>query len=259
VLPADELGQRFALVLEYDGTDFFGSQRQLARRTVQGVLEEALLQVTQCRTAVTLAGRTDTGVHALGQVASCRLVTRLAPADLQRALNAVLPDDVAVLRCAAVAEGFNARFGARSREYFYEIINRPQRSPLGRRRALYVWQRLDVAAMDQGCRELLGKHDFASFSGAGRRERTVRTVSRATCLRVGERVRVELAADAFLPHMVRNIVGTLIWLGTGKLDLPGFVGVFRAAERRLAGPTAPPQGLYLARVNYEDEWQGVLG
>ncbi|MCL4465659.1 MAG: tRNA pseudouridine(38-40) synthase TruA [Chloroflexi bacterium] len=259
MLPAGAPGQRFALVLEYDGTDFFGSQRQPARRTVQGVLEEALLRVTQCPTAVTLAGRTDAGVHALGQVASCQLVTRLGPGELLRALNAVLPDDMAVLRCVAVPERFSARFSAQSRDYRYEIINRPQRSPLWRRRAHYVWQRLDVEAMDKGCRELLGKHDFASFSGAGRRERTVRTVSHATCLRVGTRVRVELRADAFLPHMVRNIVGTLIWLGTGKLDLPGFVGVIRAAERRLAGPTAPPEGLYLARVNYGDEWQGVFG
>jgi tRNA pseudouridine38-40 synthase len=113
--------------------------------------------------------------------------------------------------------------------------------------------------MDEACRLLVGKHDFASFSGAGRRERTERTVYRAACRREGERVRVEVAADAFLPHMVRNIVGTLIWLGTGKLDLPAFARILGGGRRSLAGPTAPPQGLYLARVNYGEEWQGVFG
>ena len=252
-------GRCFALVLEYDGTDFYGSQAQPSRRTVQGVLEQALFEISQQRLRLVLAGRTDAGVHALGQVASFALATRLEPEELQRALNAVLPDDLAVQRCGEVSPRFSARYSAQSREYVYEIINRPQRSPLARRGAHHVWQALDVAAMDAGCRELVGRHDFASFSGAGRRERTVRTVYHAACLRAGERVRVELAADAFLPHMVRNIVGTLIWLGTGKLDLPAFVSIFRAAERRLAGPTAPPQGLYLARVNYGEEWQGVFG
>ena len=258
-MSAETPGRSFALVLEYDGTDFYGSQAQPQGRTVQSVLEQALFQITQQRLRLVLAGRTDAGVHALGQVASFTLETRLAPAELQRALNAVLPYDLAVLRCGEVPSGFSARYSARSREYVYEIVNRPSRSPLARRGAYRVWQPLDAAAMDAGCRELPGRHDFASFCGAGRRERTVRTLHRAACLRAGERVRVELVADAFLPHMVRNIVGTLIWLGTGKLDLPAFVSIFRAAERRLAGPTAPPQGLYLARVNYEDEWQGVFG
>ncbi|MHB1133397.1 MAG: tRNA pseudouridine(38-40) synthase TruA [Chloroflexota bacterium] len=248
----------FALLLEYDGTAFYGSQLQPCRRTVQGELEAALARLTQQHPRVALAGRTDTGVHALGQVASLTVATRLTAETLERALNAVLPADLAVRRCSQVSPSFHARFSAIGREYYYDILERPQRSPLERHRAYHVRQALDVAAMDAACRQLLGRQDFASFSGAGRRDRTVRTVKHATCLRAGEKVRVAVAADAFLPHMVRNIVGTLIWLGTGKLDLPGFVSIVRAAERKLAGPTAPPQGLYLARVNYGDEWQGVF-
>jgi tRNA pseudouridine38-40 synthase len=246
-------------VLEYDGTGFAGFQFQPGRRTVQGELEETLWRVTQERVRVAGAGRTDAGVHALGQVASFATGTRLEPAELGRALNALLPPDVAVRRCLEVPEGFHARFSAQSREYFYWIINRPERPALQRERACHVPLPLSVVAMDEACRLLVGTHDFASFSGAGRREKTVRTVIRAACRSEGEGVYVEVAADAFLPHMVRNIVGTLIWLGTGKLDLPAFARILAGGRRSLAGPTAPPQGLYLARVNYGNEWQGVFG
>ncbi|MHB1004467.1 MAG: tRNA pseudouridine(38-40) synthase TruA [Chloroflexota bacterium] len=252
-------GRKLALVVEYDGTEFAGFQYQPGRRTVQGELEAALLAVTQERVRVAGAGRTDAGVHALGQVASFVTTTRLVPEVLQRALNAVLPDDVAVLRCREVPDAFHARFSAQSREYFYLIINRPERSALCWQRAHHVPLPLDEATMDEACRLLVGKHDFASFCGAGRREKTVRTVLYATCRRQAERVLVEVTADAFLPHMVRNIVGTLIWLGTGKLDLPAFAKIFGGGRRSLAGPTAPPRGLYLARVNYGNEWQGVFG
>ncbi len=252
-------GRTLALVVEYDGTDFAGFQLQPARRTVQLVLEEALARVTQETVRVGGAGRTAAGVHALGQVVSFRSGTRLDAPTLRRALNAVLPADVVVHRCREAPAGFHARFSAQSREYFYLIVNRPERPAIDRRQACHVGPPLDVAVMDQACRLLVGKHDFASFSGAGRRENTVRTVQHATCRREGERVYVEVTADAFLPHMVRNLVGTLLWLGTGKLDLPAFARIFDGGRRSLAGPTAPPQGLYLARVNYGNEWQGVIG
>ncbi|MDA8216338.1 MAG: tRNA pseudouridine(38-40) synthase TruA, partial [Dehalococcoidales bacterium] len=251
--------RQFALVVEYDGSEFFGFQRQSVRRTVQSEIEEALYRITQDRVRIAAAGRTDTGVHALGQVVSFASGTRLDPADLLRALNAVLPADVAVSRCVEVGDGFHARFSARGREYTYVILNRRWPSPVCRQRAYHVAWPLDDGAMEAGCRELVGTHDFAAFSGGGRREKTVRTVQQASCRRSGERVEIAIAADAFLPHMVRNIVGTLVWLGTGKVDLPAFVRIIRTGKRSLAGPTAPPQGLYLTRVNYGNEWQGVIG
>lgn len=258
-MEAAKSGRVVAAVLEYDGTGFAGFQYQPGGRTVQGELEAALRQVTQEWVRVAGAGRTDAGVHALGQVASFRTATRLDAPALRRALNAVLPPDVAVRRCAEAPEGFHARFSALSREYFYRIINRPVRPAIDRERAHHVALPLDEAAMDVACRLLVGRHDFASFSGAGRREGTVRTVLHAGCRREGDEIYVEVAAGAFLPHMVRNIVGTLIWLGTGKLDLPAFARILAGGRRSLAGPTAPPQGLYLARVNYGNEWQGVFG
>lgn len=250
--------RNLAMVVEYDGTDFFGFQFQPRLRTVQGEIERCLFQITQERVRVAAAGRTDTGVHALGQVVSFRTGSRLSESELLRALNAVLPEDIAVLRLVRVDDSFHARFSARSREYAYLIINRDQPLALRRREACHVRQPLADEVMNEACKLLLGEHDFAAFCGAGRRERTVRTVIRAACKREGQLVRVELAADAFLPHMVRNIVGTLIWLGTGKLDLAAFAEIFRSGERGLAGPTAPAHGLYLTRVNYGNEWQGVI-
>lgn len=251
--------RKFALVVEYDGTDFAGFQLQRTARTVQGALEQALLSVTREAVRVAGAGRTDAGVHAWGQVVSFATGSRWEASELLRALNAVLPEDVAVLRCIEVPDSFHARFSAARREYVYRILNRPFRSALERRRAWHVAWPLDEAVMHQGCLALEGRHDFASFSGAGRRERTIRTVWAASCQRAGDEIRMKITADAFLPHMVRNIVGTLIWLGTGKLDLARFVEILRAGDRSLAGPTAPPWGLYLAGVDYGEEWQGVIG
>ena len=240
------------LVLEYDGTRYHGFQIQaMGVPTVQGELERALRQVTGLATRVAGAGRTDRGVHAAGQVTSFRTRSTLPAGVLQRALNAVLPSDVAVLAAVDVPPEFHARFSARSREYRYTILNRPVRSPLERYFTCHVATPLDVEAMAEAAQELVGEHDFASFAGAGEEEMsTLRRVLVADCHREDAKVFVDMVADAFLPHMVRNIVGTLLRVGMGRLSLAGFREILVARQRSQAGPTAPAHGLCLMRVNY---------
>lgn len=240
------------LVVEYDGTCYHGFQLQGAHvGTVQGELERALHQVTGLVTRVAGAGRTDRGVHAAGQVVSFRTRSALGVAVLQRALNAVLPADIAVLAADDVSPDFHARFSARSREYRYTVLNRPARAALERHFTYHVAPPLNVEAMALAALGLVGEHDFASFAGAGEEmASTVRRVLSVDCHREGVKVYVDITADAFLPHMVRNIVGTLLPVGTGKLAVAGFREIFAARQRRQAGPTAPARGLCLMRVNY---------
>ena len=244
------------LDLEYDGTAFLGSQIQAAGRTVQGELERALRQLTQQEVRATLAGRTDAGVHAQGQRANFRTLSQLPLETIVRGLNALLPPDVAVQRAQEVAESFHARFDARLRVYRYTLYNSPIRSPLAHRVAWQVTGSLDVAAMDAGLALLVGKHDFASYAGAGEGPArvprvTVRTISTAHCWAEMPWVYVEIAADSFLRHMVRNIVGELVRLGQGITDLAGFRANWEARDRKRAGAPAPPQGLCLVRVEYD--------
>ena len=253
------------LTLEYDGTEFSGSQLQPNGRTVQGELEKAAARLTGLahsqRCKVILAGRTDSGVHASGQVANFKTESRHSLETFQRGLNALLPYDVAVRRVEEVEERFHARFSAIGRRYHYRILNRAVRSPLERRFAAHVAEPLAVEAMDEAARRLIGEHDFASFAGdgwgiggdepEGEKPATIRRMSGASCQRESNGlIRIELAANAFLPHMVRNIVGTLLMVGTGKLTLAEFEGILAAQDRRRAGPTAPACGLCLVEVQY---------
>jgi tRNA pseudouridine38-40 synthase len=246
------LERNVVLVLEYDGTRYHGFQVQAGNLpTIQGELERAIEQITGLRARISGAGRTDRGVHASGQVANFYTGSALSTGVLRRALNAVLPPDIAVISAAEAPSNFHARFSARSREYRYTIVNRPARSPLMRHFAYHLARPLDVAAMAEAARELVGEHDFASFAGGSEEvESTVRNVLSADCQREGERVYVDIEANAFLPHMVRNIVGTLLLIGIGKLEMDGFRQIFAARQRREAGPTAPAHGLCLTRVNY---------
>ena len=242
------------LDLEYDGTDFLGSQLQAVGRTVQGELERVLRDLTQRETRVTLAGRTDAGVHARGQRANFRTLSPMPLETLHRGLNALLPPDLAVQRVQPVAEAFHARFDARLRVYRYTLYSAPLRSPLVRR---YAWQlsgALDVEAMAAGLALLVGTHDFCSYAGAGpagRPPRTVRTIHTARCWPAGPWTYIEIAADSFLRHMVRNVVGELVRLGQGGLDLAAFRATWEARDRQRAGAPAPPQGLCLERVVYD--------
>lgn len=243
------------LDLEYDGTDFWGSQIQARGRTVQGELERALQQLTQQETRVVLAGRTDAGVHARGQRANFKTVSSLPLEAFARGLNALQPPDLAVLRVQEVAKSFHARFDARRRTYRYTIYNAAVRSPLARRYAWHVAEPLDLPEIQAALGRLAGEHDFASFAAStpdGRRRTSVRTVYEVRCWDEGPWVYLEIAANAFLRRMVRNIAGQLVLVGQGRCSQDEFQSVWEARNRRLAGPPAPPQGLCLMRVEYED-------
>jgi len=238
-------------IVEYDGTEYLGFQIQRNGRTIQGEIERALAQVTQHRTRIVGAGRTDAGVHAKGQVIHFVVRWRHSLADLHRALNAVLPQDVVLVELREALPGFHARYGAFSREYVYTIYNGPVRSPISQRYAYCYPRPLDVEAMDRACSYLLGAHDFLPFGWPPRGENTVRTVYRARCWRAEAFVYVEMEADAFLRRMVRRLVGNLLLVGSGELSVEGFAGLLSLKHRRTPAVDAPAQGLCLVRVNYQ--------
>jgi tRNA pseudouridine38-40 synthase len=243
---------RYKAILEYDGTDFLGFQRQATGRTVQGELEAALRRLGWEGKAVLGAGRTDTGVHAAGQVIAFDLEWGHGEADLLRALNAELPPDVAVKAAAVCAPDFHPRYAASGRRYRYTICDAPVRSPLAARYAWHVWPpALDVDAMQAASRRLAGRHDFAAFGtdpDAG--GNTTRTVSRAEWARTGDWLTFEIQADAFLYRMVRSLVGALKKVGSGDLTAAQFEALLRSRDRAQCPPLAPPQGLCLMEVLY---------
>ncbi len=240
---------RLLVTLEYDGTEFEGFQVQKRGRTVQGELERALREITGEKIRVTGGGRTDSGVHALGQGAHFDTSWHRPIETLQRALNAVLPTDIAIRTIAHVPDDFSARYSATSREYRYTILNQPNRSPLEQRYALLVPEQLDAQAMDAAARCLVGVHDFGAFGTPPKGDITTREMHAAGVQRVGTRVIVELKANAFLYRMVRRIVGTLLWVGKGAMSVDEFREVL--VRKRRAGPSIPPQGLCLVAVNYD--------
>lgn len=243
-------------IVEYDGTDYYGFQIQAQGPTVQGEIERALAAVTQEQGRIAGAGRTDTGVHAQGQVIVFSTAWRHSVEELQRALNAVLPEDIAVRELRPVAKGFHPRFDAVSRWYRYTILNQPLRSPLARCFAYHFPHRLDVAAMNEAAGILVGSHDFASFGRAPQGDNTVRQVYRALWTPEEPFVYFDIVANAFLYRMVRSLVGTLLLVGTGKLSLDGFEEILQAADRDRAGQLAPAHGLCLIKANYSEDSLG---
>ncbi|HEU5011933.1 MAG TPA: tRNA pseudouridine(38-40) synthase TruA [Roseiflexaceae bacterium] len=246
--------RNIAFRIEYDGTDFVGSQWQNNGRSVQGALEEAWEQFTQERRRFVLSGRTDAGVHARGQVANVRTETQHDIATILRGMNAILPEDVAVQEVWKASFDFHARYDAIRRSYRYLIDVARVPSPLLRRHVVHVGHNLTIAAMHAAVQALCGTHDFAAFAAGTPEGSTVRTCYAASCGVVEtlgrELIAIDIAANGFLHHMVRNIVGTLVLVGENKLDPDGWQAILASRDRRKAGRTAPAHGLYLMSVAY---------
>jgi len=240
------------LTLEYDGTEFVGWQRQRRGRSVQGAVEEACARLTQVPTRVVAAGRTDAGVHALGQVAHLRTTSPLPPDRVRDGLNALLPRDVTVRAVEEAPERFHARYDARYRVYRYAVLRRAAPSALLRRYALHLPEPLDLDRMRAVARVLEGRHDFRAFAAVGTpRRSTVCTVLHVGLAEDGDLLRLTVAADRFLRHMVRMLVGTLLRVGRGTLGPDQVQAWLTHGEVGAAGPAAPPHGLYLVHVGYD--------
>ncbi len=247
---------KFALGVEYDGREFHGFETQPNGRTVQACLEAALSEVADHTVRTTCAGRTDAGVHALGQVIHFE-------SQAERPLNAWvfganthLPADVSVNWSRCVPDEFHARFSATARRYRYVILNRNTRPAALRGRVSWEYRPLDVERMQTAAGYLLGEHDFTSFRAAGCQSRSaVRRIHRLEVSRRGLYVFIDVSANAFLLHMVRNIAGVLMDIGAGKSQVDWANEVLRAADRRRGGVTAPPDGLYLVQVDYPAQYR----
>lgn len=239
------------VVVEYDGTDYFGFQYQPNAPTIQAELERVLSMIVKERITICGSGRTDAGVHAAGQVINFRTAGTIPIERLSIAMNSLLPVSIAALEAEAVSGEFHARYSAKSRLYRYDILNRDAKSALGGRYSWHVRHPLDVQAMRESAQALVGVHDFSSFACADRDDGSpVRDLTEIDVSRDGEHVLISLRANAFLRSMVRVIVGTLVEVGLGLRPGSAIPEILHAADRRKAGKTAPPHGLCLVEVQY---------
>lgn len=239
------------LTLEYDGTAFAGWQIQPQKTTVQQVVQDTLRQITQEEIKLIGASRTDAGVHALGQVANFRTKSSIRLDKVRIALNGLLPPAVSIQKVEEVSLDFHAIRSAVSKSYRYVIHNSPFRPALTRERAWHIWDRLNLGAMRKAASCLVGRHDFSAFRGAQSDTKTsVRRIDAVSIRKKGKEVHVDLKGNGFLKYMVRNIIGSLVDVGKGKLSSEEFEGVLKSRDRKKAGVTAPAFGLYLVSVAY---------
>jgi tRNA pseudouridine38-40 synthase len=243
---------RYRLTLEYDGTPFVGWQRQDNGPSVQGALEAAIEKLSGERVTVTGAGRTDAGVHALGQVAHFDLVKTFEPGKVRDALNYHLrPDPVSVLDAAEVNDEFHARFSATARHYLFRILNRRSPPALEAGKVWHISPKLDAEAMHAAAQFLVGQHDFTTFRAAEcQAQSPVKTLDRLDVSQRGEEIHIEASARSFLHHQIRSFAGTLKLVGEGKWQLRDVKEALEARDRAACGPVAPPEGLYLIKVDY---------
>lgn len=244
--------RNFKLTIEYDGSEYQGWQRQPNGPSIQSTIENALKRMTHQAITLIGSGRTDAGVHALGQVANFRCDTRIGPDEFQKGLNSILPDDIVIQACDEVPTEFHSRFDAKSKQYHYHILNQPLPKAVGRHYAWWIRRPLDLKAMREATHHLLGRHDFKAFEGAGSpRSHTIRHIMLADLTAQPDGiVRFGVEADGFLRYMVRNIVGTLVAVGRGDIDASRFKAILLSKDRNKAAATAPPHGLFLVKVNY---------
>ena len=244
--------KNFKILIEYDGTGYHGWQRQKKDRTIQQEIEQAISVMTNSPITLYGSGRTDAGVHALGQVANFLGDTDLAPEIFFKGLNSLLPDDIVIRDCRLEDRSFHARYDVKSKIYHYQILNRNMPMAIGRQYAWFIRRRLDTAAMLSAISHITGKHDFKSFEGTGSpRSHTTRDVMTADLIEKEDgSITFKIEADGFLQYMVRNIVGTLVDVGLGKIEAVDVKDILESKNRRNASPTAPAHGLFLMEVKY---------
>jgi len=244
--------QNFKIIIEYDGSAYHGWQRQATDRTIQGEIENALMTMTGNKVTVIGSGRTDAGVHAYGQVANFRCNTSLGAEVFQNGLNGLLPEDIVIKSCEPVPEKFHARYEVKSKTYQYRILNRRLPSAIFRQYAWHIRKKLHLNAMGSAFHYIVGRHDFKAFEGSGSpRASTVRSVIDADLVKTDDGYLVlKIEGDGFLKFMVRNIVGTLVDAGLGKITPADVKRILASKDRNLAGITAPAHGLFLMEVKY---------
>ncbi len=244
---------RYAALIEYDGTNYFGFQRQKATfSTIQGEIEHVLSQLAGLPVTITGAGRTDTGVHATGQVISFTFDWRHPTRALKRALNAKLPDDIVILNLKEVDDRFHPRYDAKRRVYRYYVLNRLERSPVQRRYSWHVRKPLKIEVMNKAASQLIGVHDFATFGIPPQGNNSVRELFTAQWQPKKGLLLFEISANAFLYRMVRSLVGSLVAVGLQNWQLDDFEAAFQACDRNRSAPAAPSQGLFLAAIEYDE-------
>ncbi|MDY6905033.1 MAG: tRNA pseudouridine(38-40) synthase TruA [Thermodesulfobacteriota bacterium] len=240
------------LTIEYDGTHYHGWQRQKNDPTIQQAIEDALFKMTREKVTLTGSGRTDAGVHARGQVANFKTASRLTSENFQKGLNSLLNNDVVIIDCQEVPSDFHSRYDATAKTYQYCILNRPVPTAIDRHVSWHIRHPLDLDAMRAALPHIIGRHDFKSFEGGGgEKTNTVRHVMDAALVEAQDGfLFFQIKADGFLRYMVRNIAGTLVDVGTGKIPAKRLPAIINGKDRALGSPTAPPQGLCLISVEY---------